>query len=43
MLSNDGIDVDALMADWTGYCLGSRTQIVVAMAGPTSMPTGTRP
>ena len=31
MLSNDGIDVDALMADWAGYCLGSRTEIVVAM------------
>ena len=31
MLSNDGIDVDALMADWAGYCLGSRTGIVVAM------------
>ena len=31
MLSNDGIDVDALMAGWAGYCLGSRTEIVVAM------------
>jgi hypothetical protein len=31
MLSNDGIDVDALMADWDGYCLGSRIEIVVAM------------
>jgi hypothetical protein len=31
LLSNDGIDVDALMADWAGYCLGSRTEIVVAM------------
>jgi len=31
MLSNDGIDVDALMADWADYCLGSRSEIVVAM------------
>lgn len=31
LLSNDGIDVDALMAGWVVYCLGSRTQIVVAM------------
>lgn len=31
LLSNDGLDVDALMPHWASYCLGARTEIVVAM------------
>lgn len=31
LLSNDGLDVDALMPGWVSYCLGERSEIVVAM------------
>lgn len=31
LLSNEGIDVDALMPHWVSHCLGARTEITVAM------------
>lgn len=45
MLSNDGIDIDALMADWAGPAIASVAALrsPSPWTGPTSMPTGTRP
>ena len=39
MLSNPGLDVDALLPHWVSYLVGQRSEITVAMTGLSSMPT----
>jgi len=39
LLSNPKINVDDILARWVPYIVGARSSIVVALTGPTSMPT----